>query len=39
MLKSADVEYVILGHSERRKYFGEKTSLLKGKIDPVLKGG
>ena len=39
ILKSADVEYVILGHSERRKYFGETDKFIKRKIDAVLKGG
>ena len=39
MLKSADVEYVILGHSERRKYFGENDKFIRSKIDAVLKGG
>ena len=39
MLKSADVEYVILGHSERKKYFGETDKFIRSKIDAVLKGG
>ena len=39
MLKSVDVEYVILGHSERREYFGETDELLARKIDIVLENG
>lgn len=37
MLKSAGVETVILGHSERRAYFGETNSLLAEKINTALK--
>ena len=37
MLKSAGVKYVILGHSERREYFGETDSLLATKIEIALK--
>lgn len=36
MLKSVGTEYVILGHSERREYFGEMDSLLAEKIDITL---
>lgn len=36
MLKSIGVKYVILGHSERRQYFGEEGSLLAQKIDAAL---
>jgi triosephosphate isomerase len=36
MLQSFDVDYVILGHSERREYFKESDELLKLKIDQVL---
>jgi triosephosphate isomerase len=36
MLKSVGVEYVILGHSERREYFGETDDLLAQKVDAVL---
>ncbi|WP_421948011.1 triose-phosphate isomerase [Phaeodactylibacter xiamenensis] len=39
MLKSCGVEYVILGHSERREYFGEKDELIAKKIDAVLGQG
>ena len=37
MLKSVGVEYVILGHSERRQYFGENNTLLAKKTDIALK--
>ena len=36
MLKSVGVEFVILGHSERREYFGEDEALLAKKVDTVL---
>ncbi len=36
MLKSVGVTYVILGHSERRQYFGEDESLLAKKVNAVL---
>lgn len=39
MLKSMDIPYVILGHSERRQYFGEDGKLLAKKIDVALKNG
>ncbi len=39
MLSSVGVKYVILGHSERRQYFGESESLLAAKISAVLKAG
>ena len=39
MLTSVGVEYVILGHSERRQYFGETNALLAQKTDAVLKHG
>lgn len=37
MLKDAGVEYVILGHSERRGYFGETDEMVKDKITAALK--
>lgn len=37
MLKSMGIPYVILGHSERRQYFGETNTLLARKIDIALK--
>ncbi len=36
MLKSVDVKTVILGHSERREYFGETDELLAKKVDTAL---
>lgn len=36
MLQSVNTQYVILGHSERREYFGESDALLANKIDVVL---
>ncbi|MEO3406095.1 triose-phosphate isomerase [Mucilaginibacter sp. CAU 1740] len=37
MIKSTGAAYVILGHSERRQYFGETNALLAQKTDAVLK--
>ena len=39
MLKSIDVEYVILGHSERREYFNESHAVLAAKINICLEHG
>lgn len=39
MLRSMGVPYVILGHSERRQYFGEDGKLLAKKVDMALKYG
>ena len=39
MLKSIGVKTVILGHSERRAYFGEKDAILKEKVDSALAQG
>jgi triosephosphate isomerase (TIM) len=39
MIKSVGAEYVILGHSERRQYFGEDNALLAKKTDTVLSNG
>jgi triosephosphate isomerase len=39
MLKSAGVQFVILGHSERREYFIESNSLLAEKVNIVLDRG
>ncbi|WP_207533189.1 triose-phosphate isomerase [Desertivirga arenae] len=38
-IKSVGAQYVILGHSERRQYFGETNELLAKKTDAVLKNG
>jgi len=37
MLKSVGIETVILGHSERRAYFGETDELLEEKVNTALK--
>ncbi len=37
MLTSMSVNYVILGHSERRKYFNEQNSEIALKVEKVLK--
>ncbi|WP_224483642.1 triose-phosphate isomerase [Robertkochia aurantiaca] len=37
MLKSVGINTVILGHSERRAYFGEDDKLLSAKVDTALK--
>jgi triosephosphate isomerase len=37
MIHSTGAEYVILGHSERRQYFGETNELLARKTDTALK--
>lgn len=39
MLRSINIPYVILGHSERRQYFGENGKLLAKKVDIALKHG
>lgn len=39
MVKSTGAEYVILGHSERRQYFGEDNQLLAVKTETALKNG
>lgn len=39
MLKSMNIPYVILGHSERRQYHGEDSKLLAKKVDVALKHG
>ncbi len=36
MIKSCGAEYVIIGHSERRQYFGETNALLAKKVSAVL---
>ena len=39
MLKSIAVDYVILGHSERREYFNESHAILSAKINICLEHG
>ncbi|BDU50137.1 triose-phosphate isomerase [Haliovirga abyssi] len=36
MLKDINVEYVILGHSERREYFGETNEIVNKKVKSAL---
>jgi triosephosphate isomerase len=36
MLKSININYCIIGHSERREYFGETNALLAEKVDLCL---
>jgi triosephosphate isomerase len=36
MIRSIGVEYVIIGHSERRQYFGETNATLATKVDQAL---
>ena len=36
MLKSAEVNYVIIGHSERREYFKEDNAMLAKKVNQAL---
>src|SRR5690606_11432933 len=38
-VKSTGASYVILGHSERRAYFGEDEKMLEIKLDQALKNG
>ncbi len=37
MLSSCEIEYVIIGHSERREYFNEDNKMLSQKTDVCLK--
>ncbi|MBU3934512.1 triose-phosphate isomerase [Patescibacteria group bacterium] len=39
MLKSMGIDYVIVGHSERRKYFKETDEEINGKIKKALSAG
>jgi len=39
MLASMEIEYCIIGHSERRKYFGETNAQLAKKADQLLEAG
>ena len=39
MLKDAGVEYVIIGHSERREYFKEDDALLNKKVKKAIEAG
>lgn len=39
MVKSTGAQYVILGHSERRQYYGETAGILKDKVKLALANG
>ena len=39
MLKSMNVHHCIIGHSERRQYFGETNEIIREKIDACLRNG
>ncbi len=39
MLKDLGIEYVILGHSERRRYQGETDEMINKKLKTALKNG
>ncbi len=39
MLKSMNVQYSIIGHSERRQYYGETNEIIREKIDSCLRNG
>jgi triosephosphate isomerase len=39
MLKSIDVHHCIIGHSERRQYYGETNEIIREKIDACLRHG
>ncbi|MGI6715974.1 MAG: triose-phosphate isomerase [Eubacteriales bacterium] len=39
MLKAAGVEYVIIGHSERRQYFGETDKTVNARVKAALEEG
>jgi triosephosphate isomerase len=39
MLREAGVEYVIIGHSERRQYFGETDETVNLRVKAAVKGG
>lgn len=39
MLASMEIEYCIIGHSERRKFFGETNAQLAKKTDQLLEAG
>ena len=39
MLKDAGVEYVIIGHSERREYFKETDEIVNKKVLKALEHG
>jgi len=39
MLKALDVEYIIIGHSERRQYFAETNEIVNKKVRAAIENG
>ena len=39
MLQSINIDYVVIGHSERREYFNETNAMLKEKVDALIEKG
>ena len=39
MLKACGVEYVVIGHSERRQYFGETDKTVNLRTRAAVEGG
>jgi triosephosphate isomerase len=39
MLRSIDIKYCVIGHSERREYFGEQDHVLAKKVEICLENG
>ena len=39
LLKDAGINWVILGHSERRQYYGETNEVVAGKVDAAVNAG
>lgn len=39
MLRSIGISYCVIGHSERREYFGESNAVLAGKVNLCLESG
>lgn len=39
MLKAMDIHHCIIGHSERRTYYGETNDVVKSKVDACLRNG
>ena len=39
MLESMEIDYCIVGHSERRGYYGETNKIVAAKVDQLLKHG
>jgi triosephosphate isomerase len=39
MLRSIGIKYCVIGHSERREYFGEQDQVLAGKVEICLENG